>query len=110
MVGPPRDRDHSSGRDAAFPCPIAGATSTATPAIAAATNSHRVRVIRFLSAPSESLLLGRGPPHQAGDEVAEALAGENRAHALRDRQLDVEPVREVAEDRRGRETLDRFPD
>jgi len=50
MVGPPRDRDHSSDRDAAFPCPTAGATSTTMPATAAATNSHRARFIRFFSA------------------------------------------------------------
>src|SRR5580765_3729618 len=110
MVGPVRDIDHPSDADSAFPWPTAGATSTTTPATTAAPNTHRVRFIRFLSAPNESLLLRRRSSHQAGDEIAEALTRENRAHALRDRQLDVEPVGEVAEDRRGREALDRFPD
>ena len=50
MVAPSRDSDHPSEPLPAFPCPTAGATSTTTPATKAATNSHRVRFIRFLSA------------------------------------------------------------
>ena len=38
------------------------------------------------------------------------LPGENRTHAFGDRQLDVEPVREVTEDRRGCQALDRLAD
>jgi hypothetical protein len=47
-------------------------------------------------------LLGRLPPHQAGDEGAQALAFEHAADAFGDRQLDPVPVREVAQHRRRR--------
>src|SRR5215468_4909869 len=55
-------------------------------------------------------LLGRFSAHEAGGQVGDALAGEDGADALRDRQLDPEPVREVAQDRRRGEALHRLPD
>src|SRR5205823_11665494 len=47
---------------------------------------------------------------QALGELGEALTRENRADAFGDRQLDAQPVREVAEDRRRRQPLDRLAD
>src|SRR3954470_20159126 len=56
------------------------------------------------------LLTPRAAAHQGGDEIAEAVAFEDAADALGDRQLDPEPVREIAEDRRGRQPLDHLTD
>src|SRR5262245_54859035 len=50
---------------------------------------------RLANAPS---LFGWFPPHEAGCEVGDALAGEDGADALGDRQLDSEPVGKVSED------------
>src|SRR6478736_4530724 len=51
------------------------------------------------------LLLGWLAPHQAGGEFGQVLPGEDCAHAFGDRQLDSEPAREVAQDRRRRQAL-----
>src|SRR5262252_527244 len=53
-------------------------------------------------------LLGWFPSHQARGEVRDALAGEHGADSFGDRQLDPEPVREVAQHRRGRQALHRL--
>src|SRR3990170_1210625 len=56
-------------------------------------------------------LLRRGlASHELVDERRERHAVEDRAHAFRDRQLDAEPVREVAKHRGGRQTFDHHPD
>src|SRR5262249_3273149 len=46
-TAPPRDRDHPSDPDSAFPWPTDGATSATTPAATAAPNTHCLRFIRF---------------------------------------------------------------
>src|SRR3954454_19850345 len=62
---------------------------------------------RLANAPS---LLGGFPPHQACGQVGDALAREHGADAFGDRELDAEPPREVAQDRRRRQALDRLAD
>src|SRR5581483_6193863 len=59
---------------------------------------------------SPILLAARPTAHQRGHERVEALAGEHAADAFGDRQLDAEPVREVAQRRRRRQPLDDLPD
>src|SRR4029077_15954133 len=54
---------------------------------------------------SRGLLLGWLAPHQAGVEFGQVLPGEDCAHAFGDRQLDSEPAREFAQDRRRRQAL-----
>src|SRR6185312_10099862 len=56
------------------------------------------------------LLAARAAAHQRGGELAEALALQHPAHGLGDRQLDLEPARQVAQHRCGGQTLDHVPD
>src|SRR5690348_3279593 len=56
------------------------------------------------------LLLRRLAPHQACGELGDAAAGEDGADAFRHGQLDAEPVREVAQDRRRRQPFDGLAD
>ena len=44
------------------------------------------------------------------DEIGQRRSLEDGADALRDRELDLEAVREIAEHRRGRQTLDDHAD
>src|SRR5688500_13457154 len=67
------------------------------------TAPTRIRIAR-------SLLFGGAPAHQGGDEIAEALPAEDPADPFRDGKLDAEASREVAEDGRGRQSLDDLPD
>src|SRR5262252_4826555 len=77
---------------------------------------ERVVMAGRLATPGEELrsspdsLLGRFPPHEAGGEVGDALAGQDRADTFGYRQLDAKPMREVPEDWRRRQSLDRLPD
>ena len=48
--------------------------------------------------------------HQLRDELDERDAAEDRAHALGDRQLELEPVREIAQHGCRREAFDDHPD
>src|SRR5579864_6220189 len=63
-----------------------------------------------LPALRERSLLSGFPPHQARGELGDVLAGEDCADAFRDRQLDAEPVREVAQNRCRRQPFHRLPD
>ena len=62
---------------------------------------------RLANAPHSSV--GSRPIRPCG-EIGDALAREDGADAFRDRQLHAEPVREVAQDRRRRQALDRLAD
>src|SRR4051812_2618299 len=56
------------------------------------------------------LLRGRCAAHQVADELVQRLAAEDGADAVRDRELDPEPVREIPQDGRCRQPLDGHPD
>src|SRR6201985_3808043 len=59
---------------------------------------------------NEPLLLGRFSIHQSGCEVGDTLAREDCTDALGDRQLHAEAMREVTQDRRGRQPFHRLAD
>src|SRR5439155_18067312 len=60
--------------------------------------------------PERSLFALRAAAHQRRRQLLQALAVEHAADGLRDRQLDSEAVREVAEHGRGRQALDDLAD
>src|SRR5687767_4585842 len=53
-----------------------------------------------------ALLVGGAPPHQPGCQLAEVAPLEDVADALRDRKLDPEPAREIAQHRSRGQALD----
>src|SRR5207249_27722 len=89
-----------------FPPPPPPPPHAAAPTASSAAPARVMRRERIAG----SLLTARTAPHQRGREVAEVAALQHAADALRDRQLDPEPPREVAEHRCRRETLDHGAD
>src|SRR3954454_24145464 len=72
--------------------------------------NERELIAGRLADPEPGSFRGRIALHQRGDEVGERDAVEDGADALGDGHLDAEPVREVAEDGRCRQSLDHHPD
>src|SRR5687768_17300173 len=93
----------------------AGGATTSSPAgveLASASTTPRGSLKRPLRGRwPRALLLGcRRPAHELTDEVGERLPFEHRADALRDRELDLETMREITQDRGCGEALDDHAD
>src|SRR5205085_10276013 len=80
------------------------------PAVTRASAAKAPSAIGRTRMQREMLLTLRSPAHKRCDEVAEARAFQHAAHPLRDRQLDPEAVREVAEHGGGGEPFDHLSD